>query len=56
MYPSAFHELARIRAHELRRDADPGPRRPRRPRRRRVRRFVGARLVTAGTRMMREVA
>lgn len=56
MYPSAFYELARIRAHELRLDADPGPRRPRRPRRRRLRQFVGSSLVSAGTRMMREVA
>ena len=56
MYPPVFEELAKIRAQDLRRDADPGPRRPRRPRRRRLRRVVGSRLVSAGSRLMREVA
>jgi hypothetical protein len=55
MYPSAFYELARIRAHELRRDADPRPRPPRRSRGR-LRRKLGSRLVSLGTRMMREAA
>ena len=57
MYPPVHGELAKIRADELRRDAGPGPRpRPRRPRRSRLRLAVGSRLVSAGTRMMREVA
>jgi hypothetical protein len=56
MYPPVFEELAKIRAQDLRRDADPGPRRPRRPRRRRLRCVVGSGLVSVGTRMMREVA
>ena len=56
MYPPVFEELAKIRAQDLRRDADPGPRRPRRARRRRLRLAVGSSLVSVGTRMMREVA
>ncbi len=56
MYPPVFEELAKIRAQDLRQDAGPGPRRPRRPSRRRLRRVVGSRLVSVGTRMMREVA
>ena len=57
MYPPVHEELAKIRAAELRRDAGPGPRpRPRRPRRNRFRVALGSRLVSAGTRMMREVA
>jgi hypothetical protein len=57
MYPPVFEELAKIRAQDLRQDAGPGLRsRPSRPRRRRLRRVVGTRLVSAGTRLMREVA
>jgi hypothetical protein len=57
MYPQVHEELAKIRADELRRDAGPGPRPgPRRPRRSRLRLAVGSRLVSAGTRMMREAA
>ena len=56
MYPPMFEELAKIRAQDLRSDADPGPRRPRPPRKRRLRHLIGSRLVSAGTRMMREVA
>ena len=56
MYPLVFEELAKIRALDLRRDADPRPRRPGRPGGRRLRRAVGSRLVSAGTRMMREPA
>jgi hypothetical protein len=55
MYPPVFEELAKIRAQDLRRDADPRPRRPRRPGRR-LRRAVDSGLVSVGTRMMREVA
>lgn len=56
MHP-VFEELAKIRAQDLREDAGPGARaRPRRPRRRRLRRVVGSRLVSAGIRLMREVA
>ena len=56
MYTPVFEELAKLRALDLRENADPAPRRPRRPGRRRLRRVVGSRLVSAGTRMMREVA
>ena len=55
--PSVFGEMGRIRADSLREDAGGrgGERRPR-PRRRAIRRAVGVRLVSAGIRMMREVA
>jgi hypothetical protein len=57
MYPQVHEELAKIRADELRRDAGLGRRpRPRRPRPSRLRLAVGSRLVSAGTRMMREAA
>ena len=56
MYAPVLEELAKIRANDLRQEADPRPRRPRRPKERRLRRVVGSRLVSVGTRMMREVA
>jgi hypothetical protein len=57
MYLPVFEELAKIRAHDLREDAGPGRRpRPPRPRGGGLRRVVGSRLVSAGTRLMREVA
>jgi hypothetical protein len=57
MYPQVHEELAKIRVDELRRDAGLGLRpRPRRPRPSRLRLAVGSRLVSAGTRMMREAA
>ena len=56
MYPPVFEELAKMRAEDLRRDADIGPRRPHRPKMRRLRRVVGSRLVSAGSRLTREVA
>lgn len=57
MYPQVHEELAKIRVDELRRDAGLGLRpRPRRARPSRLRLAVGSRLVSAGTRMMREAA
>lgn len=56
MYPVAFYELARIRAHDLRQEGKQGPRRPRPRKPRSLRRVVGSRLVSVGTRMMRGVA
>ena len=55
--PSIFSEMGRIRAASLRDEA--GDRRVRRPGRRRrdaIRRAVGARLVSAGFRLLRGVA
>ena len=55
--PSTFGEMARIRAASLRAEARGGRReRPRRRRREPVRAAVGARLVSAGFRLLRRVA
>ena len=55
--PSTFGEMARIRAASLRAEARGGPReRPRRRRRDAIRAAVGARLVSAGFRLLRGFA
>ena len=55
--PSIFGEMGRIRAASLRDDARGGRReRPTRRRRDAIRVAVGARLVSAGSRMLRGVA
>jgi len=54
--PSVFDEMGRIRAASLRADARDGRReRPRRRRRDAIRAAVGARLVSAGFRLLRGV-